>query len=262
LAAPCEAARAISLDTCADQYLLALAPAEEIAAVSRGATSEYSRLRARARGLVRIRPTAEESAPLGADIVLRFWGGDARLLRLLEKSGARVVTLDHASDFDGVRANVRRAAAALGRQEAGAALLADMDRRLDALAAGAPARRIGALYATPGGVTAGAGTMIDAILQAAGVVNLAAEAGHSWWPPLPAETLLLDPPDLIVTGFFASPTERVSQWSLARHPALRSLFRERTVVTLPDDVAGCPAWFSVDAAEMIAAATRGQGAGE
>lgn len=246
------APRAVSLDYCADQFLLALADDAQIVAVSPLAASAYSRERTRAEGFRRLRANAEEIAPLKPDVALRVWGGEPRLEALLARAGARVVTLDYASDFDAVRANIRKAAQALGREARGAALVADLDARLAALA-GRPLHGEPALYVTPGGVTAGSGTMIDAIFQAARVRNAAAEAGHMFWPPLPAERLVLDPPGLIVTGFFRDGDETFNHWSAARHPTFKRLFARARAVHLSADVLSCPGWFAVEAAEAIAA---------
>lgn len=242
------AARAVSLDFCADQYLLALAEPAQIAGLSRDAGRDFSYLRDAAGGFPRIRPEAEELLRIGPDLGFRFWGGDAARL---PRSGVRIVTLDYAADFDGVRANIRHVADALGRHDAGESLIASMDARLDALAARELAPRR-ALYVTPGGLTAGRGTMVDAVLRAAGVVNIAASEGAVGWPALPAERLIERPPELIVAGFFTSNSERINHWSAARHPALRRLFRDVPTVRLAPDVVACPGWFAVDAAEAIA----------
>lgn len=252
-AAQAEPPRAVSLDFCADQHLLALADHAQIAAVSPGADEDDSYLRERARGLRAARPNTEEIAALKPDVVLRFWGGSSGLTTALEKFGARVITLEYPSDFDVVKKNLRTAAEALDRKAEGERLVADLDARLAALAA----RRVPhprALYVTPGGVTAADGTMIDAILRAAGVENAAAwEYG---WPALPMEKLILDPPELIVAGFFEATTEYVNHWSASRHPAFRKVFAETPAVHLSADIISCPAWFSVEAAEEIVAALK------
>ncbi len=242
------ATRAVSLDFCADQFLLALADPSEIAALSRDATRDFSYLRKKADGYPKIRPDVEELLRIDPDVAFRFWGGDGSRL---SRAGIPILTLDYAADFDGVRANIRKVANALNRQDEGDALIAQMDRRLAALAA-RPATDRRALYVTPGGVTAGGGTMIDAILGAAGVVNLAAAEGGVGWPALPAERLIERPPDLVVAGFFTSNAERINHWSAARHPALKSLFANVPTVQLAPDVVACPGWFAVDAAEAIA----------
>lgn len=242
--------RVLSADFCADQLLLALAARDQIAALSPDAEKDFSFYRARAEGLPQARADAESVISTRADVVLRFWGGDAARL---ERMGVRVVTLDYAADFDSVRKNIEAAAFAIGREGEGESLNRNIDARLNALAARGPAG-VSALYVTPGGVTAGKETMIDAILSAAGVGNSAAEDGLSYWPPLSAEAVIADPPAFIVAGFFSSNAERINHWSAARHPALSNLLRETPGVAPPADVLSCPGPQSVDAAEIIRAA--------
>lgn len=246
-----ESPRVVSLDFCADQYVLALAEPSQILAVSPGADEDDSYLREKARGLRAARPMTEEIAALKPDLVFRFWGGSNGLTAALEKFGARVITLDYPSDFEIVTKNIRTAAAALGRDAEGERMVADLYARLAALAArkGAHPR---ALYVTPGGVTAADGTMIDALFKAAGVPNAA--AGEFGWPSLPMEKLVLDPPELVVTGFFEATTEYVNHWSASRHAAFKHVFSRTPAVHLSAELISCPAWFSVDAAEEIAAA--------
>lgn len=247
--------RAVSLDYCADQYLLKLGDDNQILAVSRGADKDYSHLSAQGALQERIRPTQEEVLMRAPDIILRQWGGGANAEKAFGAHGARVVSLGYPEDFGGVRDNIRLVAEALDQEDRGEALVAEMDSRLAALAS-APQAKTRALYVTPGGVTAGAHTMIDAVISAAGLVNIAAEQGKSYWPPLPVEQVLLAPPAFIVGGFFLSRDEDINHWSAARHPALKRLLDKTPSVQLPADLVSCAAWFSVDAAEMIAEAAR------
>ncbi|MGH1559247.1 ABC transporter substrate-binding protein [Caulobacter segnis] len=115
------------------------------------------------------RATFESLVAAKPDVVVRLWGGDARLSRALEKKAVTTVTLDDAADFDGVRANVRKVAAALDRRAEGEAIILRMDAQL-ARSGGAGKGRP-ALYLTPGGYTAGSGTLIDAMLKSAGYAN-------------------------------------------------------------------------------------------
>lgn len=244
--------RAISLDYCADQYLLKLADPAQITAVSRGADKDYSYMREAAAPYKKIRPSLEEVAPLEPNIILRQWGGGVAAERTFSRFGATVVSLGYPENFEGVKENIRIVADALDQHTKGEALIAEMERRLIALEPTAAHTNTRALYVTPGGVTAGAHTMIDAIMNTAGVINMAAQAGQSYWPALPAEAVLLNPPELIVTGFFNAADERINHWSAARHPALGRLFQKTPTVGLGPDIISCAAWFSVDAAEAIA----------
>jgi len=247
--------RAVSLDYCADQYVLALAEPEQVLALSRGADKDYAYLNEEARAYRRIRATPEEALALKPDLVIRQWGGGANAGAAYGRFGATVISLGFAEDFDGVVENIRTVAAALDAREKGESLITELKARLDALAALPPAAR-SVLYVTPGGVTAGAHTMIDAIIRAAGAVNAAAAAGKSYWPPLPAEDLLLDPPNFIATGFFSGDDEAINYWSAARHPALRHLIEETPSLDFPPALVSCAAFHSIVAAEELAKAVR------
>ncbi len=239
----------LSADFCADQLVLALADRAEVAALSPDADKDFSFYRARADGLPQARADAESVIASNANVVLRFWGGDAARL---ERLGVKVVTLDYAADFDGVKRNIETAAAAMGKTPEGAALIADIDRRLGALKARGTAG-VTALYVTPGGVTAGNKTMINSIIEAAGLSNKTAAEGLSYWPPLAAESVIANPPAFIIAGFFSSDAERVNHWSAARHPAMTRVLKETPGIAPPADVLACPGPQSVDAAEMIRA---------
>uniref|UniRef100_B0T1M8 Iron compound ABC transporter, periplasmic substrate-binding protein n=1 Tax=Caulobacter sp. (strain K31) TaxID=366602 RepID=B0T1M8_CAUSK len=243
--------RVMSLDSCADQYVLALAPREAVVGVSPRADAPDSFLRAKAMGLPKRRTTLE--AVLGARpaVVVRQWGGDARLTAAMARRGVRTVSLDDATDFDGVRANVRHVALALGRQPEGEALLGRMDADL-ARAAGAGRGR-SAFYLTPGGYTAGPNTMIDAMLRAAGFANASTQA---YFAPAPLEQLVLNPPRAVVLGFFDLTRAGADRWGPGRHAALRQATRGRVIASLPGAMLGCSAWFAADGARVLAEAAQ------
>ena len=250
-ATPTAQKRVMSLDSCADQYVLALAPRPAIVGVSPRADAPDSFLRARAVGLPQRRTTLE--AVLGArpEVVVRQWGGDARLTAALARRGVQTVSLGDAVDFDGVRANVRQVALALDRQSEGEAVLARMDADL-ARAAGAGRGR-SAFYLTPGGYTAGPNTMIDAMLRAAGFANASTQP---YFSPAPLEQLVLNPPKAVVLGFFDLTRAGADRWGPGRHAALRKATSGRVIASLPGGMLGCSAWFAADGARVLAEAAR------
>ncbi len=111
----------------------------------------------------------------------------------------------------------------------------------------------GALYYTPGGYTAGGGTLIDAMLRAAGLSNLAGGVGFQ---PVPLERLALHPPAAIVRGFFDNFVDAFQHWSPGRHGVAERMARGRTIVSLPGSILGCPAWFAADGSLALARARR------
>lgn len=234
--------RVMALDQCADQYVLALRPDVDLI-LSPRADDPDSWMREAAKGRRQLRPTLEAATLARPDVVVRYWGGDARLLAAVERSGSRVATIDDATDFDGVRANLRTIGKALNASARAEALIEGMDRRLTEAGQGRPRT---ALYMTPGGFTAGRGTLIDAMMRAARLTNLAATPGFA---PVGVERLALIPPAAFVLGFY----DRVrADWrGPGRHPVVRQAARGRIAARVPAAALTCPAWFAGDAAVLM-----------
>jgi iron complex transport system substrate-binding protein len=243
--------RVMSLDSCADQYVLALAPREAIVGLSHRAISRDSYLRDKAAGLPLRRATFESLVAARPEVVVRLWGGDARLSKALEKKRITTVVLDDAADFEGVRANVRKVADALNRRPQGEAMIARMDGQLAGSAGAGKGRS--ALYLTPGGYTAGSGTLIDAMLKAAGYSN----ATHApYFAPVSLERMVMKPPAAVVLGLFDLARAGSDRWGPGRHAALQAVIKARTVASLPATVVGCPGWFAADGVDALAEAAQ------
>ncbi len=236
--------RILSLDQCADQYVLALAPDADLA-LSPRADDPDAWLRAEAAGHRRLRPTLEAAVAFQPDIVVRYWGGEPRLLTTLERRGVKVAAIDDATDFAGVRANILRVGDALAEPTRAEALIARMDGKLAAAhRPTAPGRS--ALYLTAGGFTAGEGTLVDAILKAAGYANLASPG----FAPVSVERIALEQPLRFVLGFFEQ--LRADWRGPGRHPVVRRAAKGHTAASLPGAALTCPGWFAADAAAMLA----------
>ncbi|MCS6854877.1 MAG: ABC transporter substrate-binding protein [Elioraea sp.] len=211
--------RVVSLNLCADQFVLALADRDRIAALSPlAADPALSAAAERAHGLARVRPVLEEVLPLRPDLAIAgAWGG-ARVAAVLEARGVRVLRLGLANDFPDIVAQTRAVAEALGEAARGEAVVQAMASRLEA--APRPARSTRVLVWEARGFTAGAGTLADAVLRAAGLANAAPFAGYG---TVPLERLVAAPPDLLVT-LSASAFPSLSE-ALLDHPALAPLPR-------------------------------------
>ena len=243
--------QAVSLDYCADQYLIALAEPGQIMAVSPNATSEYSFLAEQAGGLASLRASAEEILVLQPDLAIRQFGGEREILPLLGRLGIAVVQLGFSDSPESARSNLRLVARALGREEKAEELIADMNRRLSVVAERNRGRGLTAIYLTPGGFTSGGGTFIDAVIRSAGLDNIGAAGGRQGWYDLNLENLVMNPPDLIVGSFFDLKTSQMNHWSVARHSLVQDLLAERPSVIVPGRYVACSAWFFVEAVEMI-----------
>jgi len=249
--AAAEPRRVVSLDYCADQFVLALADRDQIAALSRGSQRDDSYFRDRARGIRQTRGTLEEVLALRPDLVVRNWGGPWDAEQAYARFNVPVLQVGDTPDFAAAREDLLDASRTLGHSDRGAAIARDLDARLARLStqrSNAPV-----MYLSAGGAVAGRGTMMDAVITAAGGRNVRAEAS---WTVMPLERLVETPPALIALGFFGSGREQVNAWSPSRHPALRRALANARTVQLPPAAISCQAWYAIDAAEAIAAALR------
>ncbi|HLK25650.1 MAG TPA: ABC transporter substrate-binding protein [Caulobacteraceae bacterium] len=243
--------RVASLDSCADQFVLALAPRGEIVSLSKRATSTDSYERAAAIGLPERRASLETLLAEHATVAVRYWTPDASLPQALAKRGVRVIQLNEANDFAAVRANVREVAAGLGRGAAGEALIAQMDAKLASANHAWGGRS--AAYLTSLGFTAGDGTLVGAVMRAAGLTPEAKGPGYG---PLPLESLVLNPPAALVLAFFDQLAGGRQHWAIGDAARVQALSGRPTIAALPAAVLGCPAWFAADGATILASAAR------
>jgi iron complex transport system substrate-binding protein len=245
--------RIVSLDYCADQFVLALADRSQIAAVSHGAGRDDSYYRARAAHLRQVRPTLEEVLALHPDLIVRNWGGFSGAAAVFGRFGVPVVQVGDISNFAGARADLLHAAQAIGHLERGRELARNLELRLSLLRAKAPPNAPAVMYLSAGGAVAGRNTMMNAVIEAAGGRNVRTDEN---WTVLPLERLMQTPPALVATAFFDTGRTRMDAWSPARHPAMQAMLaRTRTVALAPGSVS-CDAWTAIDAAETISVALR------
>jgi len=238
--------RVVSLDYCADQYLLKMLPPTRILAVSPDANKRFSYMRDRAEGILQVRPIAENVLRLEPDLVVRSYGGGPRVANVLKSAGIEVLQLPYANNLSEIRDTVQYIAEQLGVPEHGTELVLEMDQRLANIRT--TDTEPTALYMTPTGVTSGPGTLVHEMLLAAGLSNFQQDAG---WRSLPLERLAYEQPDLIAAAFF-NDAIRPELWSPMRHPVAKRQLRNRPVVMLQGAWTSCGAWYLLDAIEALA----------
>ncbi|MEM8987520.1 MAG: ABC transporter substrate-binding protein [Pseudomonadota bacterium] len=248
--------RIVSLDYCADQYVLKLADRDQILAVSPDATEDFSYMRAAASDLPTVRPIAEDVLILQPDLIVRAYGGGPNATAFFERAGAPVLQVGWAATVDGEDVNaiptiIKHVAEGLGQPERGAALVEDFRARLAAINAQAEDRT--ALYMTPAGVTTGPGSLVHDMLRTAGLQNFQDQPG---WRPLPLERLAYTQPDLVAAAFFETLTNHPNAWSASRHPVARRQLANKDVVPLEGAWTACGGWFILDALEALTEGTK------
>ncbi|MEH3099507.1 ABC transporter substrate-binding protein [Sphingomonas adhaesiva] len=253
-AAPVAAPRRIvSLNLCADQYLLALADRAQIVALTQFATDpQMSAAAAQARGLRATRGSAEDVLALRPDLVLASPWQDPLVTTHLAARHIPVVALPPAADRAAIVAQVQQVAAAVGHPARGAALIAAMDRALATVPRTAGRGRTAAYYQRRGFLT-GTGTLVDDLMRRVGLRNLATRLGKPALAHVGLEEMALARPDYLIVETDA---ERVADrgTEMLHHPLLERIPRLR----LPQawTVCGGPAY--VKAAVSLARQLRAQ----
>lgn len=240
--------RIVSLDLCADQYVLKFADRNQIMALSPEARLEISYMRDLAQGIPTVKPLAENILILKPDLVVRAYGGGPNATAFFEKAGIPVLNIGWASDIEGIKRVVQDMADGMSVPEEGKALVADMQSRLDALQTPETPKKT-ALYMTVSGVTTGPDTLIHDMFKKAGLQNYVTKAG---WHSLPIEDLAQNKPDVISLAYHESINTHRDTWSAARNPIARKLLNEIPVVPLDGAVMSCSGWYVIDAVEALA----------
>jgi iron complex transport system substrate-binding protein len=248
--------RVVSLHVCADQLVLALADRNQIAAITRIARDPaWSVMAEAAREAPAIAGTAEEVVALAPDLVFAGPLSARATVRILRSLGYRLVDLELVHDFPGIRAQVREVAAALGHPGRGERMVAEIDARLAGELGEKPAGRRLAVVYQANGFTPGRGSLADAVLDAAGLDNLAARLGFGTLGQLPLERLVEAAPEVIVTG--SDRRAPAVGYGILSHRALRRLDPPPRFVEIPDRLWTCGAWFTADAVALLRRAIAG-----
>lgn len=250
-----EKPQAVSLDYCADQFILSLADREQIMALTTEAIEGHSFYRDKARDLPLFRVSSEQVLHMAPDVVIRYWGG-YKMLPLLERVNIPVASAEYGSGPEILYQNMRIIGLALKQSERAEQKISDHQDRLADLAkrvAGYRGRKLRAAYITPGGITAGDNTFVNDIIKLAGLASISEELGLKGWQPLPLEALVQNPPDLIIGSFFNQKNIHVSNWSLSRHDRISQMIDTIPTIMVPGRYLSCNGIFSVDAAEFIQA---------
>lgn len=154
---------------------------------------------------------------------------------VLARAGIKTVAVGVAPTIAEDMQQIRKIAAALGRVNAGEALISDIDKSLpDTQISGPP---VSAIFWQNGGFVAGKGTLQDELLQRHGFRNASAQYGLASWGVLPLETLVRNPPQIIFmpTGARGSDARALD----ARQKLLSHLGGRTQIVDFPDRLLFC-----------------------
>jgi iron complex transport system substrate-binding protein len=244
--------RVASLNLTADELLVEMLPPERLVGVTRWADDpEMSNVAGRVPAASRRLPRAdlERLVALRPDLVVVSEYTDADFLHLLEKSGLRHHTISGLETLGGIRAAILDLGRAVGTPEAATrlaarfdAVLAELGRRL----AGEPRPRV-LYWGNPH--TAGAGTAVGSLIEAAGATNVARELGLHGIVPLAGEkAFAADPDAFLVSEGSGAVTALRGDPLLSRTRAVREgrvvEMPNRLLVALSDRAADAAWWLA------------------
>ena len=232
------APRIVSLDECADQYVLGLAPRADIAAVSDHAGLPDSWFRDRSKGLKQVRPSLESVLALHPTVVVRTWQGDARLLLKLQHYGIKVISINDISTYSDARNALLRVGHELNEDASALIEVHHFDAALEDVRDIGHGRRV--LYYTPSGYSLGAGTLVADMMRRLGFRMATQDQGAFYVSP---EVVLGMTPDAFALAFYDDP------YAMRRVPGRNPLVRAKITTTphfsIPARALLCSAWFSV-----------------
>ncbi|HUE64397.1 MAG TPA: ABC transporter substrate-binding protein [Rhizomicrobium sp.] len=217
--------RIMSLKVCTDELLLDLVPAQQIASIT-FLSREKASLRQwpQAASIPVNHGTAEEILATHPDLILTDPFIAPALRPLLGKTGAKIVEVPAAENFDQIRSSVRLVAKAVDQEVRGEALIARMDATLRDLKSHRPEKTLTVAEWGGGGYVPGRGGLFNALLEAAGAHNV--EQGSFGYYDV--ESLIAKNPDALVFGdtYQGTASLRVDQ---DQHPALMKRYAGKRI---------------------------------
>ncbi|MBO8142861.1 MAG: ABC transporter substrate-binding protein [Firmicutes bacterium] len=195
--------RIFSVGLALDNILLTIADPARVVGVTRyAADPEWSYVADRvAEHMVLVdQLNAEQVLAAEPDIVLAAIWNNPDVVRQLEDLGVTIYLFTDFGTVAGTLDNIRRIGEITGEDERAQALIDEFHRRYGRLAmaiAGRPRPRVLSLDASWG--TVGPGMTIHDIIELAGGINAAAEAGVRGWQTIDAEAVIRLNPDVIIT---------------------------------------------------------------
>ncbi len=247
--------RVMSMNQCTDQLVLALLPPERIASVTwLSRDPGGSLMHEQARKVATNHGLAEEVVRQKPDLVVAGSYTTPATRGLLRRLGYPMIEVENADSFDGIRRITRQVAKAVGEEPRGEALIARMDRQLAALARDpGPPLRVAAWDGA--GFNASEGTLYNAVLEAAGAVNVANRPPASTYGRPDVEVLLATAPTLLVKGAGTGRAPGLRD-NVERHPIIRRYWDGPRTLTIRQAYYLCGTPFITDAIFMLRAELR------
>ena len=228
--------RIVSLNLCADPYLMEFATPEQIIALTWNSHDPtQSPFAARAASYPVTGGRLEEIVELAPDLVILSPFSMANRRQTLHRLGIATLTLNAANDYETAREEIITLGRAIGREAQARDYLSNLDTQMARLVR--QGISAGLLNIQRRGLTTGAGHILDDIIHRAGAQNLGRIAGDGMVAVNLEHVLMLRPDYLLMIG---SPPEAVDRGTeVFAHPVLRKKFPPDRRITLPASMVLC-----------------------
>ncbi|CAM5764582.1 ABC transporter substrate-binding protein [Bosea minatitlanensis] len=245
-------ARIVSLNMCTDELVLRLADRDRIASVTWLSRDPRNANMAEAAGAVGVNHgLVEEVLADRPDLVVAGAYTTRPAVALLRRAGVPVHEFGVPRSIAEMRGQITEMAALLGEEARGARLVAAIDARLAAIAARRPAGHPRAIVLRPSGFTVGRGSLVDEILTAAGLDNLAADLGIESYGQIALETVALSKAQMLILNDMPGGPPSLAN-EVLHHPLIGKLGARLKLVALPSRLWSCAGPSVLDAIELLA----------
>ena len=205
----------------------------------------------------------EKIIELRPDLVFLADWKEKEFVQSLRDAKVPVFVFKSPDNFDDLKTAVTQIATLVGEPARGEALLASVEKRLAAVAAKLKAipttQKLTVLSYSFYGSTYAKGTSFDALVDKAGLVNIATQAGMSGWPQVSKEKILELDPDMITMPSWSYDGKTDPAKFLANfmsNPVFASLkaVKNKRVFIMPDKHMAATSQYMVDGVEDLAKA--------
>jgi iron complex transport system substrate-binding protein len=246
--------RIVSLNLCTDELVLRLADRSRIASVTwLSRDPRHANMAQAARAVGVNHGLAEEVLAAKPDLVVAGAYTTRTTVALLRRVGIPVREFGMPRSFAEMRAQIAEMAALLGEEARGAALIAEIDARLAAIADNRAAVRPRAIVLQPNGFAVGRGSLVDEVLTAAGLDNIAASLGIESYGRIALETVALGRVQVLILNDTPDGQSSLAN-EILHHPLIRKLGARLKLVTLPSRLWNCAGPGVLDAVDLLAGA--------
>ena len=229
--------RVVSLNLCADAYLMAFAARAQILALTpQSLDPSLSAFHENAQDFPISDGQVESIAALNPDLIVVSSYSDPMRNRLITQLGYEIFVMDAADNYAAARAAITQLGAAIGRHEAAQKYAAQLDAEMAAIAP--LTEPVAILPLQRRNLTVGNGHILDEIIARAGALNTGRQIGAGMMSRVSLERALADRADYILLNEEDDrPDSRGMEF--ITHPALKAAYPPEKRLVLNNNLLVC-----------------------